>query len=250
MIQVNLVPDVKQELLRAQKVRSLVISASVLACIVAGGIVALLVVYVYLVQFGRGVLSDNTIKDQSAKLLAVEDIDNTLTVQNQLIKVSETHKSKPTASRIFNVVRSITPSNVSVSKLTLDDQKGTVTLEAQSNGGYAALETFKKTISATKLEYSEKTNGPEDGSVDPEVKSIELVSDLADTETSFGEDADGKKVLRFTISFKYPEQLFKRDLSAVAVIGPKGKTDVTDSFLGIPSSLFDKRVKDIEEGEE
>jgi len=43
MIEINLIPDVKQEFIRAQKVRNAAITFSILAGIVAGGIVVVLV---------------------------------------------------------------------------------------------------------------------------------------------------------------------------------------------------------------
>ena len=39
MIQINLVPDVKQEMLRAQRMRNITISISILAGLMAGGAV-------------------------------------------------------------------------------------------------------------------------------------------------------------------------------------------------------------------
>ena len=50
MIEINLIPDVKQELLRAQKGRAVVISASIFASVIAVGVVALLLVYIFGVQ--------------------------------------------------------------------------------------------------------------------------------------------------------------------------------------------------------
>ena len=54
MIEINLIPDVKQELLRAQKGRAVVISASIFASVIAVGVVALLLVYIFGVQGVRG----------------------------------------------------------------------------------------------------------------------------------------------------------------------------------------------------
>jgi len=49
MIEVNLIPDVKLELLKARKVRTNVISLSILITIVTAGAVALLAFYVFVV---------------------------------------------------------------------------------------------------------------------------------------------------------------------------------------------------------
>ena len=74
MIEINLVPDVKQELLRAQRTRTAVITISIISGLAAIGIVVLLLVYVFGVQAVRSGLADNAIKEQSEKLASVEDL--------------------------------------------------------------------------------------------------------------------------------------------------------------------------------
>src|SRR5690349_17088201 len=104
MIEINLVPDVKQELLKAQRVRASVISVAILVGIVAVGIVVALAMWVFAVQAARDVVADNTIKKQSQDLSKVEDVSNTLTIQNQLSKLSAMHDDKHIDSRIFDVL--------------------------------------------------------------------------------------------------------------------------------------------------
>src|SRR6266536_333164 len=123
MIEINLIPDVKQELLKAQRVRTSVISMAILIGIVAVGIVVALAMWVFAVQTARDVITDNTIKSESQKLSGVEDIANTLTIQNQLSKLVAMHDGKHIDSRIFDILNTINPSapnNVAITKLTLD----------------------------------------------------------------------------------------------------------------------------------
>lgn len=63
-IEINLVPDVKQELIQAKRVRTLVIVTTTVAA-VAIGIVVLLAVYLFGVQTVRQTLADGAIKDKS-----------------------------------------------------------------------------------------------------------------------------------------------------------------------------------------
>ena len=88
MIEINLIPDVKQELIRAERVRSVVISVSIVVGLAAMAIVAILAVYVFGVQAVRSGLDDQAIKDGGAKLAKVEDLSKILTIQNQLNKIS------------------------------------------------------------------------------------------------------------------------------------------------------------------
>lgn len=240
MIEINLVPDVKQELIKAQRVRAGVISMAILVGIVATGVVVVLAIWVFAVQTARDIISDNIIKEQSQKLSSVEDISHTLTIQNQLTKLVGMHNEKHIDSRLFDILTTINPpapNNVAITKLMLDSDDSTITIEAQAVNGYPALEVFKKTISATKLEYTE----------DNKKKSVELATGISDSERSYGENASGAKVLRFTLVFKYPEALFARTSQSAVVVAPD-KTNVTDSFLGVPQSLFTQRATSTGEG--
>src|ERR1044071_7880458 len=120
MIEVHLVPDVKQELLKAQRVRVSVISMAIAIGLVAAGVVVALAIWVFAVQTTRDVITDNTIKSESQKLSNVEDISSTLTIQNQLSKLSELHDNKHIDSRIFDILSTVNPpapNNVSITKL-------------------------------------------------------------------------------------------------------------------------------------
>ena len=242
MIEINLVPDVKQELIRAERVRSVVISMTILVGIIAVGVVVLLSVWVFGVQTARGVISDNTIKTESAKLSSVEDLESTLTIQNQLSVLPGLHESKQIDSRIFDILSKISPAapnQVSINKLAINSTDRTITIEAQTEGGYPALEVFKKTIAATELQFM-------DGG---QQQSRMLAVSMSDGERSYGENTEGKQVLRFSLTFEYPEELFMPYLENASINGPNGKIDVTDSHLGIPKSLFSPSASDAEEGD-
>ena len=66
MLEINLIPDVKQELIRAERVRSIVISMTILVGVIAIGLVLLLSLWVFGVQTARGALTDKAIKTESA----------------------------------------------------------------------------------------------------------------------------------------------------------------------------------------
>lgn len=240
MIEINLVPDVKQELIRAQRVRSMVISLSILTGLVALGVVVLLGFWVLVVQTARGALTDGTIKDESAKLASVDDLSRTLTIQHQLSMLPSLHEDKHMDSRIFDVITTINPpapNDVTISKLILDTSAKTVSIDAQALGGYPALEVFKKTIAATKFEYK---NGDT-------IETHPLALTISDGDRSYGEDASGQQVLRFSIVFEYPDELVMPYLTDAKIVAPS-KTNVTDSFLGVPNSLFSPKANDTKGG--
>ena len=240
MIEINLVPDVKQELIKAQRVRASVISIAILVGLAAVGVVVLLAIWVFAIQAARSVFTDNTIRTESEKLSSVEDIANTLTIQNQLSKLPAMHDSKSIDSRLFDILTTINPPEpnaVAITNIALDSEAKTIKLEAQARNGYPALEVFKKTIAATKFQFTEEG----------EKQSVALADQMSDSDRSYGEDASGAKVLRFTLTFVYPEQLFSRTAKDAVIVAPE-RSNVTDSFLGVPESLFTQRANDAPEG--
>lgn len=230
MIQVNLLPDVKRELIRAHRVRTTVTSFSMLACLIAGGVVGLILLWMG-VQVGRDYRADSIIKDESSKLSNVSDINRTLTIQNQLAQLPQLNDEKSVTSRMFDVASAInpdTPNDISIVNMTVDVENKRMLLECQAKGGYGALEVFKKTILATNLYKTDDTNG------------IPLATDLSDTDRSLGDGQDGSRVLRFTLSFTYPDELFSNNVESLKIVAPT-KTNATDSYTGVPFTLFGDR---------
>ena len=73
---------------------------------------------------------------------------------------------------------------------------------------------------------------------------VSLTKEIKDGDTSFGENSEGKKVLQFSFSFEYAEELLEpANNGTVSVLTPTGKVDVTDSRQGIPDSLFKSNSK-------
>src|SRR5690554_4656394 len=98
MIQINLIPDVKQELIKAQKARATVVTMAILIGIAALAVVVILAVYVFVVQTARGAISDGEIDRLSSQLADVEDLGKTLTIQNQLALINDLNNDKHISS--------------------------------------------------------------------------------------------------------------------------------------------------------
>lgn len=243
MIQINLIPDVKLEMLRTQRVRNIAISISVLAAIVAGAAVALLAL-LYVGQIGLQAKYKADIKKEYAQLSQTKDINNALTVQGQLAKISDLNDNRSVDSRLFDVLTKINPSapdNVKIARVDIDPSTSTLTIEGSAAGGYPSTEVFRKTILHTNVTY-QKENGGENRT-DP------LTTDVDLKDTSYGQDDTGAKVVRFTVSFKYLDNMFDNGIKNVVVAGPTGRTDVTDSATRVPDSMFSKAAADLKEGE-
>lgn len=238
MIEINLIPDVKQQLIRAQRMRATVISISIVIGIIAVAVVALLASYVYGVQTVRGSILDGDITKKSTELSNVSDLSKTLTLQNQLTLISKVHDEKKITSRIYDVLAKIIPpkpNNIQISTLTIDTENQQILIEGQAANSYAAVEVFKKTIDAARVTYT----------TDDSDQTVNLASDISISSTSYGEDASGVKVLRFSMSFTYAKELFMPSSKDVRItIANQG--NATDSYLGVPQSVFGDRAKDIQ----
>ena len=236
MIEINLLPNVKRELLKTRAMRNRVISISFL---VGGASIAAVVVLALILgsQIAAEAVQGGVIKDRNDKLMAVEDLNKVVTIQHQLTKINEQHSGKKFNSRIFDVVTAVNPvapNNVSFSDIKVNPESKTITLEGSAVNGYSALETLKKTILNTKVQTTDGDKSSE----------VSLTKEIKDGDTSFGENSEGKKVLQFSFSFEYAEELLApANNGTVSVLTPTGKVDVTDSRQGIPDSLFKSNSK-------
>lgn len=240
MIEINLIPDVKRELLQAQRMRATVISVSIIASIAAAGVVVALLLYIFGVQNVRGLILDDQIDEKGAKLAQVEDLSKMLTIQNQLSKISSLNDQKNMTSRMFDVLSAIippAPNEVRVSQISIDSELKTIRIEGQTRG-YDSMEVFKKTLESAIFTY---TQG-DDPSAEP--MTTPIASEISVSDTSFGETSDGQKVLRFTVSFVYADDLFSPTISGI-VYKFSVNGNVTDSYLGIPKSIFTERATDL-----
>lgn len=234
MIEVNLVPDVKRELLKAKVMRNTVMASAVTAGAFAAGAVVVLGLILG-GQLALEAINDGTIKSKTEELRAVEDIDKLVTIQQQLKMINQLSSERQVNSRLFDAIAAVNPTapnSIKLTSLKLNPEERIITIEGSAENGYTALETFKKMIANTQVKVTAKDQA--------EVKRP-LAENVKAGEANFGEDADGKKVLRFSFTFTYPEELLARTNGSVVIETPTSQTDVTDSRLGVPDSLFEKK---------
>ena len=269
MIEINLLPDVKQELIRAQIQRNLIISVSILSAIIAGVLVVIVASYVYGAQALIMRNANSNIDSEYAKLTSVEDLDKMLTIQNQLNTVSSLDQKKYVTSRLYdmlNVVVPDSPNDVTISSMAvqmpmaaedgssdpemLAGEGAVVTIEGQTSDGYAGLEAFEKMIASAVIEFVPKEGASLAGEFScgnqaSQCKWLTLgggdrASAVQVKEMSFEEDQTGKRMLFFQLSFTIVPELLSNSVEEVGIkIGKDG--NVTDSSLGIPRAIFEDR---------
>lgn len=161
MFEINLVPDVKLEMIKAQKVRNLVLFICIVVSAVAVGVVMLLLTVIGGQNVIMGV-QDGHIKKMSEKINGYDGLSEFLTIQDQLGKLSKIDENRKVLSRVFNLLDVTLPKNgdtVSISELNVDLTNDTLKFEGQADAGkdpmidYRVLLAFKKTVELAKYDY-------------------------------------------------------------------------------------------------
>lgn len=156
MIQFNLLPDIKQQYLKAQRQKHLVVFFSTIAAIAT---IALFVVMLLVVQvWQKKSISDlnGDIKKYSNQLSGTNDINKILTVQNQLTSLTALHDKKAVASRMFDYVTQTTPAAATISKLNLDFALNTVSISGSADS-LATVNTYVDTLKFTTFKATGET---------------------------------------------------------------------------------------------
>ncbi len=134
MIQLNLLPDVKQEYIKTQRVKRLMIGVSFIASAAALFVLILALFSVYIVQKKSINDLNNDITANSATLKHTDNLSDILTVQSQLNSLSQLHEQKPVASRMFGYLSQLTPTQATISDLHIDYTLDTMTISGNAPG--------------------------------------------------------------------------------------------------------------------
>lgn len=240
MIELNLVPDVKHEYIKAQHQRALAVTVSIFAGLAAAGIVVLLGLLIG-VQVARDKLTDSAIETETKTLSDLDkkyNLASMLTIQNQLTQLKTQNDSRTINSRIFNVLAAITPpapNDVRFSSIKLDPVAKTISLEGKAPNGYGAVDIFKKTIANQKFIYKKLPADIKSRSdlKDVPEENVPLATGVNVVSTNVS--SDGGHTVVFSIVFTYADDLFSNAISDDAqIVGPTSKIDVTDSSTYVP----------------
>lgn len=227
MIQLNLLPDIKVEFIKAKRLKRMVI---VVAILTVGISVTLLVVTLSLTALQKKHISDlNTnIKKSEKELQDVPDLAKILTIQNQLNSLPALYAQRPVSSRLLPYIEQLTPTTViGISKLLVDFAESSFTIEGTGQT-FDAVNKYVDTLKFTK--YTVK---PAEGQTqaDPKYAFSEVVL------STFSRDS---KEAGFTIKLKYDTVIFDA-AQEVTLSVPTAVT--TRSETSLPTGVFDTKVK-------
>jgi hypothetical protein len=148
MIELNLLPDVKLEYLRAKQTRRLVVSIAVVVTAVTVGLMALLFFTVNVVQKTHLSNLDRDIEQISRVLRETPDLDRVLTVQNQLGHINQLHDGKPVVTRLSHYIAQITPTAATIANLELDFANNTMLIRGDADS-LRTINQFADTLKFT-----------------------------------------------------------------------------------------------------
>lgn len=147
MIQLNLLPDVKLEYIKARRTKRLVILGSAIVTGASVALVALLFIATNVLQRTHLNNLKNDIEESSKELKEVEGLDKILTVQNQLNSLDELHAEKPATGRLGKYLAQLTPREVKISNMQVDYVESAMKLE----GTASSLRVVNQFIDAMKF---------------------------------------------------------------------------------------------------
>ncbi|MDO5451462.1 MAG: hypothetical protein Q4F56_00010, partial [Candidatus Saccharibacteria bacterium] len=185
--EINLVPDIKDEMIKTLKLRNFIFFLCIAVAAVSVGATLL----VGLIMGGQQLAIDSkkgTIENLSSKLNSYSDLNDFLTIKSQLDDISVLTDNKKVLSRTFNVLSAMLPTGadtITISELNVDlsNEEPTFTFDAQANAGtepfidYNVLDAFKKSMDYLRYDYGNYID--KNGNIIPAYCMIESGSDGA-----------------------------------------------------------------------
>lgn len=195
MIQLNLLPDLKLDYIKAERSRRLAISISFLVSV---GAIVLLLVLLSLQGLQNKHLRDlsKDISNDSKTLQKKPQINKILTVQNQLVSLPGLHALKPATPKLFDYLYQVTPSNIFINDMTADFTLNTITI-AGTTDKLSSVNKYADTLKFTT--YTTADNS----------KPTPAFSDI--TLSNFGVDPEAKdpaQATKYTLTMTYDLPIF------------------------------------------
>ncbi len=185
--EINLVPDIKNEMIKTLKLRNFIFFICIVVASASVGITL-----IFGLTAGGQQLAINskksTIDNLSAKLTSYTDLNDFLTIKDQLGNVATLTDQRKVLSRTFNILSTILPTGadtITISEMDVDltEESPTFSFDAQANSGtepfidFAVLEAFRKSMDEMRYDYGSYVD--KEGNSIPAYCMIESGSDGA-----------------------------------------------------------------------
>ena len=206
MIEINLLPDVKQEFLKAEQTKHTVLVGSIIASIAVLSITILFFAYV---QVAQPQYQKTVQKDIDSGMLEIKSKPNAkriVTVQGVLEQVPALKDKQQVTSRLFSHLTQFTPRSVKYDKVNLDFTSGKLTL-AGSTVSYEKANVLANNLKSAKYKFTKA--GSE--------QSIVPFSGIVFSNLGKSESADNGNIVSFEISMQFDPQRFDPSVSKQSI---------------------------------
>lgn len=157
MIQLNLLPDVKMQYIKARRRKRLIMGVAIIASASFLTVFILLFVYVRFAQQKHMTDLSNDITAKTSELQSKEDINKILTVQNQLNSLPGLHDQKTVSSRLFDYLQQLTPADATISDVNIDFLEKKIVIEGNAKE-ISVVNKFTDTLKFTSYVVNEEGN--------------------------------------------------------------------------------------------
>lgn len=217
MIQFNLLPNVKQEYIKAKRLKHSVIVISLLVAAASLFVFIMMFLTVYVFQKTHLSNLNSDIESSTQTLKNTPNLNKILTIQNQLNQLPGLHDKKPVVTRLTNYLSAITPAQVNIGEMVADFDEKTIEVKGTSD----TLQNVNKFVDTIKF-TTFKDNGEES-----KAKPF--------TGVVLSEFVRNDKETTYTISFSFDEVIFDINHD-IALTVPKITS--TRSETEKPTELF------------
>lgn len=153
MAQFNLLPDVKLQYIKTQRLKRTVAVVSIL---VSGGLLTVFILLLLYVRVAQKNHINALTDDINASVETLEqkpDLDKVLTIQNQLNSLPSLHEQKIVSSRLVDYLTKLTPAKATISSAEANFEENTLLLTGNADS-LKTVNKFIDTIKFTKYETS------------------------------------------------------------------------------------------------
>lgn len=227
MIELNLLPDLKKEFIRAQRTRNTVVSGAIMVSLAAGGAVLLFATVVYGGQAQWISNLNNEITNHHRELENKDEINKYLAIQSQLESLSTTSANRAEYGLLLRYLPQLNPAppfNITLFDADLMTETSTLTLSGAANN-FESVNNFRYT-----LEQAQLITGVEGQD------NIVMFTDVQSSPPTLATQ-DGVTKALFTFTLIYAPEIFAESLNDPKVEVPRLTT--SDSDQNAPRQLFE-----------
>lgn len=239
MIQFNLLPDIKLEYIRAQRMKRSIILIALIVTGVCIAVVSILAINVYGLQREHISNLSSDIEKGEEAIQSIDQFDRILTVQNQLLSLPDLHSRKPEASRLYEYIETIVPSDVRINRVEVDFEDATLRFTGQANS-LSEVNRFVDTLKFTNYVVIEDEESDEDDGNESRQNTERAFSSVV--LTNFSREPSEAS---YTIDLEFDEIIFDISQNIQLVLEKK---ITTRSQVERPEPLFSDPI--VEEGDD